>query len=335
MQLSGAQVRRTGLETALGEINVRRLSSRIVLAICAAAAVFLVLAARSLLAIPSAAASPQAAAPATPAVRTVDRAFVEALAKSDRAAVAMLLDNEFSWTQADGRFLSRSQVERNLPKPVLGREVEVERTERNYGQVEAVHVRSGKKYILRVWVERPDGWRLIVYHEIVQPAQTATSPAAVVAGHGAGPPTCDNPCKDVPFKPQTAMDDAIIKGWQAQQTGEWHNDGDAWGYDIADEFIGVNTGAAQPTTKPARIAAFRRLKAAGVETSATAPLVSARMFDFGETAVMTALHKTGDGYSQCSRIWVHRDDHWQMAFSYQTKVEKAAPEGNKSTSSVR
>ena len=77
------------------------------------------------------------------------------------------------------------------------------------------------------------------------------------------------------------------------------------------------------------------MKAAGAETSATAPLVSARMFDFGETAVMTALHKTGDGYSQCSRIWVHRDDHWQMSISYQTKVEKAAPEGNKSTSSVR
>jgi len=318
----------------LGKIIVGQRSSRIGQPVCVAAGVFLMLAAHSLFAMPSAIPSPQASAPATPAVRTMDRAFVEALAKSDRAAVGMLLDKEFSWTQADGRFLSRSQVDRNLPKPVLGREVDVERTERNYGQVEAVHVHTGKRYILRVWVERPEGWRLIVYHEVVQPAQ-ATSPAAVAAGGSNGPATCDNPCKNVPFKPQTEMDDAIIKGWQAQQTGEWHNDAEAWGYDIAEEFIGVDTGGGQPVTKSARIAALKRLKAAGVETSATAPLVSARMFDFGEAAVMTALHKTGDSYSQISRIWVHRDDHWQMAFSYQTKVEKAAPEGNKGTSSAR
>ena len=321
------------METALRKIRVRQRSSRMAPPVWLAAAILLAFATQSLLANPSAGSSPQAAAPATPAVRTMDRALVEALAKSDHAAVGMLLDKEFSWTQADGRFLSRSQVDRNLPKPVLGREVDVERTERNYGQVEVVHVHTGKKYILRVWVERPEGWKLIVYHEVVQPAQPSSGAAA--AGDGNGPATCDNPCKDVPFKPQTDMDSAIIKGWQAQQTGEWHNDGDAWGYDIADEFIGVNSGGGPPATKPARIAAFRRLKASGVETSATAPLVSARMFDFGETAVMTALHKTGDSYSQCSRVWVHRDDHWQMAFSYQTKVEKAAPEGNKSTSPAR
>jgi hypothetical protein len=275
--------------------------------------------------------TPQAAAPATPEVRAADRAFLEALAKADKASVAKFLDEEFSWTRADGTFLSLAAVQRALPKPVLGRETDVQVTRHNYDQVEAIHVHSGKTYVLRVWVKRPDGWRLIVYHEVVQAAQ-AQPPGA--AARGSGPTACENPCNSVPYKPQTDMDAAIIKGWQAQQTGEWHNNGEEWAYDIADEFMGINSNATRPATKATRSAALNRLREAGVQSGPVAPLISARLFDFGETAVMTALHKAGSDSFQCSRVWVHRDDHWQMAFSYQTRVEHP-PNSSAPTRSAR
>ena len=51
-------------------------------------------------------------------------------------------------------------------------------SERSYGQVGAVQVASGKVHILRIWVKRAAGWRLLDYHEVTQRSGAAPPPGA-------------------------------------------------------------------------------------------------------------------------------------------------------------
>jgi hypothetical protein len=109
-------------------------------------------------------------------VMQADRAFVQAGAKGDAAAIGKMLDAEFTWTDADGKTLTREEVLRAVPKGALGDESGAELSERTYGQVGAVNVGSGKIHILRMWVQRSGGWKLLVYHEVKQLDQPSTSP---------------------------------------------------------------------------------------------------------------------------------------------------------------
>src|SRR5579864_3859228 len=102
------------------------------------------------------------------AVMQADRAFVQAAAKGDEAAIGKLVDAEFTWTDVEGKTLEREEVLRSVPKDSLGDESGVEVSERTYGQVGAVNVGRGKIHVLRMWVQRPGGWRLLAYHEVKQ-----------------------------------------------------------------------------------------------------------------------------------------------------------------------
>src|ERR1700752_816654 len=57
-----------------------------------------------------------------PSVLQADREFVQAAARGDTAVVAKLLDADFTWTDAEGKTLSHSEVLGALPKPALGDE---------------------------------------------------------------------------------------------------------------------------------------------------------------------------------------------------------------------
>ena len=60
-------------------------------------------------------------------VRQVDKAFVQAAAQGDAAAIGKMLDGEFTWTDADGKTLSwtmgRDRVEITSSANVLTRSV--------------------------------------------------------------------------------------------------------------------------------------------------------------------------------------------------------------------
>jgi hypothetical protein len=59
--------------------------------------------------------------------------------------------------------------------------------------------------------------------------------------------------------------------------------------------------------------------------SAPSPLVSAKMFDFGDSVVMTCLHQPHIGKPvHVSRLWIKRDDQWVMVISYQTSIQPDA-----------
>lgn len=251
------------------------------------------------------------------AVLQADHAFVQDLANGANAKLTSLLDENFTWCDANGKTLSGAEMLRALPKDSLGDESGVEVTERTYGQVAAVSASRGKVHVLRLWVQRPSGWRLLVYHEVRQLDQPSTSA-------GTGVNDCQNPCRAVPFRPANDAEQAIIASWQALETAVTAHESAGWAPHIADEFVQISSNSDHPITKSGRMATLDKQKQLGVG-SAPSPLVSAKMFDFGDAVVMTCLHQPYTGKPvQVSRLWIKRDGQWVMVISYQTSIQAGA-----------
>jgi len=257
------------------------------------------------------------AAEADEAVLQADRKFVQAAALQNGSLLARILDDDFTWTDAEGRTLTTSEVLQGVPKPALGDETGMDLAERTYGQVGAVSASRGKVHVLRLWVQRPGGWRLLVYHEVTQLKQPPASGAS-------GVKECENPCKSVPFKPANEAEAAIIASWQALETGVTGHDAAAWAPHIADEFVQISSNSDHPITRAGRMETLNKQKQSGVG-SAPSPLVSAKMFDFGDAVIMTCLHQPYSGKPvHVSRLWIKRDGNWIMSISYQTTIQAGA-----------
>jgi len=249
-------------------------------------------------------------------VLQTDHEFVRAAATGDKATLATLADSDFTWTDAEGKTESRAEILKSLPKPVLGDESDAEVKQLTYGEVGAVMAGRGKEHVLRIWVKHPKGWRLLVYHEVKLSDE-------LPAASGTGVKDCENPCKSVPFRPKNESERAIIASWQALETGVTAHDADAWSPHIADEFVMLNSNNDHPFAKADRIAVLNKQKQAGL-SSVPSPLVSARMFDFGDAVVMTCLHQPYSGKPiHVSRLWIKRDGKWILAISYQTTIQAA------------
>ena len=256
-----------------------------------------------------------------PAVMQADRQFVQAAAKGNAVALGKMLDADFTWTDTEGKTLTGVEVLRAVPKDALGDESGVEVSERTYGQVGAVNAGRGKVHVLRMWVQRPGGWRLLVYHEVKQLEQPSTSA-------GSGLKDCENPCKMVPFKPSNEAEAAIIASWQALETGVTAHDAEAWAPYIAEEFVQISSNSDHVISKAGRIETLNKQKTSGVG-SAPAPLVSAKMFDFGDAVIMTCLHQPYSGKPiHVSRLWIKRDGKWIMSISYQTTIQAGTAKGS-------
>ena len=166
-------------------------------------------------------------------------------------------------------------------------------------------------------MKRPEGWKLLVYHEVKQLDQPSTSP-------GSGVKECENPCKSVPYQPANDSERAIIASWQALETGVTGHDAAAWAPHIADEFVQISSNSDHVIDKQGRIETLNKQKASGVG-SAPAPLVSAKMYDFGDSIIMTCLHQPYAGKPiHVSRLWIKRDGQWVMVISYQTTIQASA-----------
>jgi len=251
-----------------------------------------------------------------PSLLQIDNDFVQAVSKHDMATLGRLLDADFTWTDGDGKTRARADVLKSLPTPALGNETGAQLKPRTYGQVGAVMSGREQVHVLRIWVKRPAGWRLIVYHEVALGQQAATAAGSAVND-------CQNPCKTVPFKPKTEAEQAIIASWQALETGVTNHDASAWSPHIAEEFVMLGSSNDHPLNKADRMATLNLQKQTG-RGSAPAPLVSAEMFDFGDAVVMTSLHQPYSGKPvHVSRLWIKRGGHWVMSISYQTTIQAA------------
>jgi len=186
-----------------------------------------------------------------------------------------------------------------------------------YGpQVGAVQAASGKIHILRVWVKRQAGWRILDYHEVTQRT-------------GAAPPLrpttndCENPCKGVPYTPKDAAEKGILTSWGQLETAVTRHDPKAWTPYLLDEFVLISSGNTDPVDKAGRM---EQLSEPGIGPAP--PQLEAnpavRFFHFGDTVVMIAQANPYAGKpAHISRIWVNRGGMWRMAFSYQTTIQSA------------
>ncbi len=258
---------------------------------------------------------PVTAADDDQAVLQADLALLQALGKTDKTALDRLLDAEFTWIDAEGKSRSKVQVLENLPSP---KNSDVDAQERTYGRAAVVRANRGSVQVMRIWAKRPEGWRAVLYQEV-----TLVVRSEPPAARGAGSNDCENPCKTIPFQPQTQSEKEAIASWQGVMSAMTNNDADAYAPLIADEFTATDTHHDRAFNKADRIAQINKQKQTGAK-SAPSPLVSARMFDFGDTVMMIAREqRPGAKPYFNTRMWVRRDGRWQMLFSFNTRIEPA------------
>lgn len=238
---------------------------------------------------------------------------------------AKLLDPNFTWTDSSGTTRSKSEIMEELRS---GKELPMETGKTGgtgksivgaisahaYGQAGVVQTTSGNLYILRVWVRRGGGWRLLIFQAVSIGAPPSASPATG---------RCDNPCNTVPFHPQTEDEREVITAYQAVERAVTAHNSAAWAAHIADEFFAVTSNSDRPLDKATRMAGLDNQKVAGI---APFPLVSARMFEFGDAMVMTSRQQPEHGLPlHVTRVWFKRNGAWLEAYSYQTTIQAPAP----------
>jgi hypothetical protein len=239
-----------------------------------------------------------------------DKAFVQALARKDTTA-ANFLAADFSWIDYAGKRLTRASVLQSIPNVA---NADVEPQVRVYGNTAIVRANRGRMNVLRVWAKRADGWRALLYQEVLQ-VEKSEPPAGKTSVE------CVNPCKTIPFQPQTANEKAAIASWQGVMRAMAESDADAYSALIADEFTATDTFHDRPYTKADRLAQIDKQKTTG-RRAAPQELRDAEMFDFGQTVMMIAREqRPGAKFYFNTRMWVQRDGRWQMLFSFNTQIE--------------
>ena len=247
------------------------------------------------------------------AVLHSDRALVAALANGDAGAAAALFDDDFTWVDCNGRILDKAKAVGALPKPPLDDEPGLAQATQDYGEVVTIVVDRDKVFVLRLWVKRAQGWRLIAYHEVSQNFPTMP--------HGPGRKEWDNPCYTLPYQPRNADERDALASWQRLEIAVMHHEPEIWAQHVADEFLVV--GAARRHSKVDRKAVLAEQLRSGAN-SAPAPLVSARLFGFNDAIVMACEHQPFHGNAaRVSRVFVKRGGNWLMAVSFQTTRQDA------------
>ena len=262
---------------------------------------------------PSAEASATAPAATADPVQTADATFTSAIARGDSAAAVALLDDEVTWTNTAGQTIGKAELTNAIPAPAIADSNQATVTRNTYGRVGVVQSHDGRQHLLRVWVERPAGWRLFVHHEV----QSLPAPPTVTPGTGK---ECINPCKTVPYTPANENERGVIAAYQALETSAHAADVASWGNHIAEEFQLVSSNSDRAFTKEERLEGLRKATFGGVSPT---ELLSARLYDFGTAVVMRSQHKPANGAPlQISRVWVNRDGIWSLTVSYQTAVQQ-------------
>ncbi|MBZ5699723.1 MAG: nuclear transport factor 2 family protein [Acidobacteriia bacterium] len=277
------------------------------------------------------AAKPVAAAEDEMVLFQADQSLAQALGKADKAAVGALLDENFEWTDTDGKTWTRAQVLQNLAKFKIESEADWTHAYPHVGVVLNIH---HSPRFAHIWVKRPAGWRAFVYLDTPIPVSPATP---VPLRHYDANAVCNNPCKTLPFKPTTTIDQTIITTWLKGKVAEWHPDPDIWTVPTGDEFLIINDlprlkdGIA---SKAERVAQLVKAKLRGGIGVPGDPVTSMRMTDFsGDGAVVISHHVPRDGGKPYYnvRVWVYRNGGWQIVISQQTTIKNAPPVDAKST----
>jgi hypothetical protein len=234
---------------------------------------------------------------------------------------AGIMDSDLVWTDSLGETWNKSQIVDNGVPALSGTDKDVlsgrGRSARSikaraYGQAGIVQENTEKLYILRIWVKPAKHWRLLIYQSV----RIGTPPAESEKGD------CDNPCRTVPFEPRNDDERDVIHAYQAVERAVTAHDSAAWGSHIAEEFFAVTSNSDRPLDKATRMSGLDKQKVAGI---APFPLVSARMFQFGNAMVMISEQQPLHGLPlHVTRVWFKRNGEWVEGYSYQTTIESGS-----------
>jgi len=243
------------------------------------------------------------------AVVQADGRLLAALEKPDTSSLDQLMDPDFSWVTPAGVLRARNSILAATPKPAIGSGSGAEMTARSLGsRIVVVQYHSGKTHAMHVWVKRAADWRLLHINEVTE------GPRVVYAGTTLGGAECINPCKIVPFAPATPNEKAVMESWQAQQSSP-----ELWAQHIPDDNVARTSNGTY--TKADRIAVQQEQARAGTKAAA-GPLTYARIWEFGDSALMLALQPRAVGKPFWgSRVFELRNGVWMMAESYQTTIQ--------------
>lgn len=246
-----------------------------------------------------------------PGMLDADRAFVQAIAKADKLALEKLLDANFTWTDSEGKTRTKTDILSNLPKSAIEDETTAQSKQYDYGLMGDVQVNLGRSHVLRVWAKRAGGWKVLVYQELV----SLDAPPTFAPGAGKD---CENPCKTVPYSPRNDTERQVITAYSKLETAAMAHNSAVFATMVGDEFVAASSNSNKISGKRDRMADFDHSKNAGV---APTPLISARMFDFGDAVLMTSQHQPDRGKPlHVTRVWVKRDGSWVETLSYQTSI---------------
>ena len=263
-----------------------------------------------------------APAPGDPAMAAqADTAWMNALQSNNAQAAGAALDADFEWTDSAGR--TRTRMEALDALPALGAEFrdESNREAFHYGHAHVITSEREDGRMMRVWTLRPDGWRLFAA------ISTATATGATPFAAAGAPATadCENPCRTMPFEPVTETTKEIARIFMMLKMDEWHPNPDNWAPYVLDDVYYVSATARM--SKADRVERLRQGKESGAPSVPGDPVVSARIHDFGDSAVMIARHnpyRGGKPYYSL-RVWANRDGRWQLANTQQTVIAGALP----------
>ena len=241
-----------------------------------------------------------------------DRAFVNAVANTDKSALDHLLDADFTWTNFDGKTANKSQVLAQLPKVAIASEQGAQRKEYSYGEMGDVQVNSGRAHVLRVWVKRTGGWKAIVYQEVM----SLEAPPTFAPGTGKD---CENPCKTVAYSPRNETERQVIGAYLKLETAAMAHNSAVFTTMVGDEFVAASSNSNKVYDKRGRLEDFAHSRMGGV---APTPLASAQLLTFGDAVLMRSEHRPDRGKPlHVTRVWVKRNGSWVETVSYQTSVK--------------
>ena len=245
---------------------------------------------------------------------TADANCIDALTGTAPSAAADWLDLEFEWTDADGSTMTRDTVGVFAALAAAMRdETGVQHYE--YGHVHVVTSSRDQTRLMRVWALRPDGWRLL--GAIATRLSTGATP---FAASSATTDDCHNPCRTMPYQPTSENARQIAVIFQQLKMDEWRPNPSRWASYVLDDVYYV-TETAQ-LSKTDRVERLTTLAATRKPSVPGDPVLSMRIHDLGDSAVMIARHtpyRGGDPYYSL-RVWAYRDGRWQLANTQQTIV---------------
>ncbi len=265
----------------------------------------------------------RAAAEEASAFRQAEHSFSEALASGDKKAVAAMLDDRFQWVEANGKIHTKAQILDDLSQFAADYDGAMDvRTVEFLGQVERQLGMHRKERFAHLWVKNPSGWQAFVFLDIPIPAERSEN-LATPKPPAEADKICDNPCKTLPFKPDTPAEEGAMAAWFSLKNDEWHPNAEDWDAHSDAYHETLTPRADIPKLQHVQELAEERKLYGENGGSGGSSVLSMKMYEFGNVIIMEAFQGRNPAAKPTSfnlRVFLNRGDGWKIALSAQTNI---------------